>query len=322
MHASSQIGPAADRPGLLVSAAILGRDIKLAHSVFALPFAVLAALLAMPPGAPSSRYIGTVEIIVVCMILARTWAMLVNRIADRRIDARNPRTRGRAIASGRVTPARAVALAGLSAIGFIGATGLFLWIYDNPWPLILSIPVLAWIGFYSFTKRFSSLCHLVLGSALAASPLAAAIAVGGIEALIPGTGAGHAALPILALGAMVMLWVAGFDVIYALADLEFDRQEGLHSIPARLGWRHACMVSRVLHALALVALGWVWWAEPRFGLVFLTGVMLVAGVLVAEHLVLARRGKDGLDIAFFTLNGVVSIILGVMGSLDTFLWSA
>jgi 4-hydroxybenzoate polyprenyltransferase len=308
------------QPGLIASIAILGRDIKLAHSVFALPFAVLAAVLAMPEGAPRERWIGTLELVIACMVLARTWAMLFNRIADRRFDAENPRTRRRALALGSVPLRRAIVLAALAAVAFVACTSVFGLVYHNWWPLILSVPVLAWIAFYSLTKRFTGLCHLVLGTALAASPLAAAIGVGGLAALNPAAPEGHAAWAILALAGMVVFWVAGFDVIYALADLEFDRQAGLHSIPARLGWRGAAWASRAMHALALAFLVLVPALEPRLGLPFMLGVVAVAGLLVLEHAILARSGPAGLDVAFFTVNGVVSVLLGTIGVLDTLLW--
>lgn len=293
----------------------VARDIKLAHSVFALPFAVLGAFLAAPRGGTGgilwARFAGLLALVVVCMVLARTWAMLVNRIADARFDADNPRTAGRALPSGRLSAARARAIAGASAVLFMLAAALFGVIDANWWPALLSGPVLAWIAFYSFTKRFTAWCHLFLGGALAASPIAAVIAVD------PGLLA-RSGTPWWLAG-MVLLWVAGFDVIYALQDLEFDRARGLSSIPARLGWRGAAWVSRALHAGALAALVMAWRTEPRFGVVFGVAVALVGVLLVSEHAVLARRGKAGLDMAFFTLNGVVSVLLGLAGVADAWM---
>jgi 4-hydroxybenzoate polyprenyltransferase len=285
-------------------------DIKLAHSVFALPFAVLAAFLARDPDAGWGRFAGQLALVVVCMVLARTWAMLFNRIADRGFDAANPRTARRAVASGALPAARAWGLALASAGLFIAAASLFGVFFANWWPAVLAAPALAWIAFYSLTKRFTALCHIVLGSALAASPLAAALAID------PGVYASPTAAALWWLAAMVLLWVAGFDVIYALQDIDFDRQANLRSIPARLGWRGAAWVARALHAGAAAALVVAWHGEPRFGWVFGAGVAVVLATLVLEHLVLARRGQAGLDMAFFTLNGVVSCVLGVAGVVD------
>lgn len=283
-------------------------DIKLAHSVFALPFAILGAFLARDPALGWPRFGGQLLLIVVCMFFARTWAMLVNRLADRRYDAANPRTQRRAVAAHPTLATDFFVLAGLCAAAFIAAAGAFWVFFDNPWPLLLSAPVLAWIALYSFTKRFTSLCHVFLGGALAVSPLAAAIAVRP-EAL--------AETPALFwIAGMVLAWVAGFDVIYALQDIDFDRRTGLCSIPARLGWRRAAWVSRALHAAAAACLALAWRADPRLGWIFGAGVALVGVLLVLEHAVLARRGKAGLDMAFFTVNGIVSCVLGAVGVID------
>ncbi|MCC6320764.1 MAG: 4-hydroxybenzoate octaprenyltransferase [Phycisphaerales bacterium] len=322
-------------PSLLGKLALAARDIKLAHSVFALPFALLAAFMARPTGgggellefSPFSvtpqrinewagfnpagawtRFAGQLALVLVCMVAARTWAMMVNRLADRTIDAANPRTIRRAVASG-VLPVRDARLitAGAAAL-FIAACGLFAAFYGNIWPLALSGPVLGWIALYSYTKRFTWMCHLFLGGALAVSPIAAAIAIDP-EALVR--------VPALyLLAGFVLLWVAGFDVIYALQDLEFDRGAGLHSIPQRLGSGGAIVVSRLLHAAAAALLLSAWRAEPRFGAIFGAACVLAAGLLVAEHVILARRGKAGLDMAFFTVNGVVSCVIGAAGIVD------
>ncbi len=282
-------------------------DIKLAHSVFALPFAVLAAFLAREDGSAWARFLGQLALVVVCMVLARTWAMLVNRWADREIDAANPRTAGRAIPAGRLPPGSAVAIAGVCALAFVACCALFGVFYGNWWPAWLAVPTLAWIAFYSFTKRFTALCHVFLGGALAASPIAAAIAVRP-EAL--------AEVPALWwLAGMVLCWVAGFDVIYALQDLDYDRSKGLHSAPAKLGWQRAAWLARALHLLAFGTLVSAGLVEPRFGVVYWLAVAPVGVLLIAEHVVLARRGRDGLQMAFFTLNGIVSCLLGIGGVL-------
>ncbi|MCC6229358.1 MAG: 4-hydroxybenzoate octaprenyltransferase [Phycisphaerales bacterium] len=296
------------RPGAWNALGHALADIKLAHSVFALPFAILAAVAARPVDGAWSRFAGQLVVVVVCMVLARTWAMMINRLVDRAFDARNARTARRALAAGRISPSQGWAIALVCAAMFVGAAAMFWVFFDNRWPVMLSAPVLAWIAFYSFTKRFTWLCHVFLGGALAASPLAAAIAV---------DPSSLSRLPVLwYLAGMVVLWVAGFDVIYAIQDLEFDQREGLSSIPARLGLRGAMWTSRVLHSGAFAMLLQAWRAEPRFGPIFGAAVGLVAALLVMEHVVLARRGNAGLDMAFFTLNGIVSCALGAAGCVD------
>lgn len=288
-------------------------DVKLAHSVFALPFALLGAFMAAPRhdkygSVLWERFPGMLALIVACMFFARTWAMLVNRVADARLDAANPRTARRAFAAGSLTRRDGLAMLGACAAAFLLCCAGFGVLYDNWLPPLLGVPVLLWIGFYSFTKRFTFLCHVFLGGALAASPIAAAIAVGGWGAVD-----GPAAPALAWLAGMVVLWVAGFDVIYALQDLDHDRSAGLHSVPARFGWRGAAWISRTMHAAAMACLVMAWRAGPGFGPVFGVAVVLVAGVLAFEHLVLARRGRAGIPMAFFTLNGVVSCVLGLAG---------
>ncbi|MFN0133553.1 MAG: 4-hydroxybenzoate octaprenyltransferase [Phycisphaerales bacterium] len=293
----------------------MARDIKLAHSVFALPFALLGAFLARKSAWPGVwGFVGQLAIIVVCMVAARTWAMLVNRLVDRHIDAANPRTAKRAFASGRVSAASGWVVAFAAAVAFVGATSLFWAFFGNRWPALLSLPVLAWIALYSLTKRFTALCHVVLGVALAASPVAAAIAVNPSSVIEPLWPPSVPSVWMLAL--MVAAWVAGFDIIYALQDIEVDRREGLRSIPARLGARGAILVSRGLHAMALLFLVGAWLSDGTLGPIFGGAVVLAGALLVMEHVVLARRGEAGLDMAFFTLNGIVSCVVGAAGCVD------
>lgn len=289
-------------------------DIKLAHSVFALPFAILGAFLASPvtrTGAGTDawkRFFGQLALVVGCMVLARTWAMLVNRLADKDFDAKNPRTARRVFAAGRLHSRQGWAVAASAALGFIALCGAFWAAFANPWPLLLSVPTLLWIAFYSYTKRFTALAHLFLGGALAVSPVAAAIAID--PAML-------SRLPALwLLAGMVLLWVAGFDVAYALQDVEFDRTHALRSIPALLGVSGALWVSRFMHAGALVLLALSARSDPRFGAIFMAAVVAVGLLLVFEHVVLERRGVAGLPIAFFTVNGIVSCVLGTAGVID------
>ncbi|MEO1129797.1 MAG: 4-hydroxybenzoate octaprenyltransferase [Planctomycetota bacterium] len=301
------------------------RDIKLAHTVFALPFALLAAFLALPAAADAIRwppFLGALSLVLACMVFARTWAMLINRIADHRIDADNPRTARRAIAAGELRVGHAIAIACACAGAFLACCAAFL-AFDNPWPIILGAPVLAWIALYSFTKRFTWLAHLFLGGALAVSPIAAAIAVDPTTIGLPLADAPAALAPsgvtTLLLAGFVMLWVGGFDILYALQDLDFDRAAGLHSIPARFGRRGAAWISRALHGGAVALLFGAASADERLGLTFTVASILVAGLLITEHVVVAVRGLAGLPLAFFTINGVVSLILGAAGIADLIL---
>jgi len=290
-------------------------DIKLAHSVFAMPFAILGAFLVAPylgdhpdHGIDWTPFAKMLALIVVCMIFARNWAMLVNRVADAKLDADNPRTAKRAFASGTLSIHDGYLLLALNAIAFMICCSLFGFLFGNWYPTILGLPVLLWIGFYSFTKRFTWLCHIFLGGALAASPIAAAIAVGPENIAF--------APAIFPIAAMVLCWVAGFDIIYALQDLEYDQEVGLSSIPSRFGWKQAAWLSRGLHLLAVASLGLAWGIEPRLGFIFAGAIGLVTIILIYEHTILANQGKAGIPMAFFTLNGVVSVILGIAGCID------
>ncbi|MBX3390639.1 MAG: putative 4-hydroxybenzoate polyprenyltransferase [Phycisphaeraceae bacterium] len=301
--------------------AIAAGDIKLSHSIFAMPFALLAAFLARPHEMPWLRFGVALGLVVVCMFLARSWAMLINRLADRTLDAQNPRTARRAFASGRLSPRFGTALTLSLGALFVMTTAIFWLAFANPWPLVLSIPVLLWIGLYSFTKRFTWACHLFLGTSLAASPLAAAIAIEpaalGLPAAASGPVAADSGAALWFLAAMVTLWVAGFDIIYSLQDVDEDRRQRLFSIPSRLGVRTAIWISRALHGLAVVCLIEAWRFDPRLGPAFGGGIALVAALLIVEHLILARRGKAGLDAAFFTMNSLVSLVVGGLGIADT-----
>lgn len=309
-----------NQPSALQAARMVASDIKIAHSVFALPFALLASVRALE----SSKTIHInsrdgailIGLIVLCMVLARTWAMLFNRLVDSRIDRDNARTARRIFASGALSNTTGWTIALLCAAAFCAVTSIFKVYFNNPWPLALSVPVLLWIAFYSITKRFTMLCHVFLGGALAASPLAAAIAVNP-ESL-------RTDLSMWALSAFVLFWVAGFDVLYALQDERFDRERGLHSIPSRFGTARALILSRVMHVIAFLSLFAAYSGGDGFGGLFAIGVGITGALLMLEHTIVAQGWKGGtgvaaLNMAFFTVNGVVSCILGALGIADT-LW--
>lgn len=285
---------------------LLAKDIKLSHSVFALPFALLATFLA---SAEAGRLPGwdILSLVVACMVLARTMAMSVNRWADANLDAANPRTARRAIPSGRLSSRFVGGAAIVCALAFIAVTSGFYFLHRNPWPLVLSPIVLAWLAGYSYTKRFTWLCHVFLGVALAMSPVAAAIAVYPAVLARP---------DIFLLALMVACWVAGFDVIYALQDVEVDRAKGLFSMPSRLGVEPALWVSRAMHLIALASLALLAKLSPHLGAAFAVGIVLVAALLILEHAIVWKSKTHHIDIAFFTLNGVISLLLGGLGIFD------
>lgn len=272
--------------------------IKFSHSVFALPFALISMLVAAG-GLPAW---GTLFWIVVAVVSARTAAMCFNRIADRRIDARNPRTQNRALVTGDLSMGFAWAALLVAAAVFYLAAGMLNWLC-----LLLATPCLAVLFGYSLTKRFTSYSHLFLGLALGLAPVGAWIAVRGSIGLVP---------LILALG--VMLWVAGFDILYSCQDYEIDRRErGLFSMPKRLGIGGAMALARKLHAGAVVSFLGVWLlASPPLGLFFLIGVALTGGLLVYEHGLVKPNDLSSIDAAFFTMNGLISIGLFLLAWID------
>lgn len=274
------------------------RLVKFSHSIFALPFALMGAWLAAggPPGA------STLGLIVVAAVAARTAAMSFNRYIDRDIDASNPRTAGREIPSGQLSPAFAAGLTAVSSAAFVGAAFAL-----NPLAGQLSPAVLLVLLGYSLVKRFSALVHLVLGIALGLAPLGAWIAV-------RGSFEGDLAA-ILLLFVTVWTWVAGFDLIYSCQDAEFDAARGLHSIPARMGIAGALRASRALHVLSVAALVGV---ALLGGLGWIFGVAVgVAALLLAWEQSLVRADDlSRVDVAFFTLNGWVGVALFVGLALD------
>ena len=290
---------------------VIAEDIKLAHSVFALPFALLAATMAAYHAGDGriewAAFALPLVLVVVAMVFARTAAMLANRILDHRIDAENPRTQRRAIPSGRLEIRTAVTAFTIACLGFLAVCVLFGILRGNWWPSILGVPVLGWITAYGLFKRFTWFCHLWLGASLALSPVAAAIAVD------PSSLVGAS---IWLLAAMVLFWVAGFDVIYALQDIDVDRRDGLNSIPARFGVDGALWISRLLHLISCVCLVGVSIWTPGLGRFFAVAVVLVVLLLVVEHLTVRRWGTTRMALTFVTINGLVSILVGFAGMLD------
>ncbi len=272
--------------------------VKFPHTVFALPFAFMGAILAARGIPPLPR----VFWIVVAMVAARSGAMAMNRLADQELDALNPRTRERALPKGLVRRSEVILFTIISfALLLFAASRL------NPLCLKLAPFAIGVMILYPYTKRFTFLSHLILGLALAMAPLGAWIAV-----------TGSVAHPAAVLSLAVLFWVAGFDILYALADIDFDRTTGLHSIPVRFGPSGAMAVSRIFHALTVL---WLLLLIPvsDLGHFYLGGVVLASGLLVYEHLVLIRHGLKRLNAAFFTANGILSIALFCFTLLDILL---
>jgi 4-hydroxybenzoate polyprenyltransferase len=264
--------------------------VKLPHTLFALPFALVGVVLA---SYVKDVTVATIAWVALAFTSARFAAMAFNRIVDRRLDALNPRTAMREIPTGVIGVRQAgAAVVAASAVFLVSAWRL------NPLCLALAPFALGWVLAYSYTKRFTSWAHLVLGLGLGIAP------VGGYLAVTGAWSDPWWMLPLLA--AAVMTWVAGFDVLYALQDLSFDRETGLHSIPAALGEHHALWVARNLHAgtvLALAAVG----AAIGAGWLYWVGIVVVAALLLFEHSLVHADDLSKLDAAFFTMNGIISI---------------
>ena len=265
---------------------LYGRMIRFSHSVFALPFA-LASFAIASDGRPPARVLLWV---LVAMVGARSAAMGFNRLADHRIDALNPRTAGRELPRGVLSRAQVWAFVAVSAGALVLAAAML-----NPLCLALSPVALLIVFGYSYTKRFTPLSHLALGLGLGVAPVGAWLAVRGEFAPVP-----------LALALAVVCWVAGFDVIYACQDVDFDRAQGLYSLPARLGVGRALAVARGLHALAVLLLLSLWWLAPLHP-VYLAGVGVVAILFVYEHSLVHAQDLSRVDAAFFTVNGWISV---------------
>jgi 4-hydroxybenzoate polyprenyltransferase len=269
--------------------------IKFEHTIFALPFAFTAALMAAN-GLPSGRQIFW---IIAAMVGARSAAMGFNRWADRKIDAANPRTRTRALPLGLVSPVQVMVFTTVaSALLLVAAYEL------NSLAFYLSPIALGAVFFYSYTKRFTFLSHAFLGLAIAGAPLGAWIAV-----------AGRLDGPALVLGAAVLFWLLGFDVLYALQDMDFDRKTGLHSIPQRFGVRNSLLIARVSHALTILALFWLSLLLP-LNRYYIAGVIIALCLIVYEHALVRENDLSKLNMAFFNMNGYISVTVFVFTLCD------
>ncbi|WP_231683420.1 UbiA-like polyprenyltransferase [Phosphitispora fastidiosa] len=278
-----------------------GEMIKFEHTVFALPFALMGAFLAKRNFPTGYELLW----ITLAMVGARTAAMALNRLIDRHIDARNPRTAGRHLPKGILSVAEVWVYVALSwALLLIAAWQLNP--LDLPVPLtvkLMPIAVLV-LTLYSYTKRFTWACHLVLGLSLGLAPVGSWVGV-----------AGRVELPAVILGFVVIAWVAGFDMIYACQDYEFDRKEGIHSVPAIFGLKWALVFSGLLHVLTIVLLVWDG-LLLGMGYFYWLGIILAAGILIYEHSLVTPTDLSKLDAAFFNMNGILSVMLFVFTFAD------
>jgi 4-hydroxybenzoate polyprenyltransferase len=283
---------------LLAKLTTLLEMIKFSHTVFAFPFALMGVVLASLASGSAPTF-GQVFWICLAMVGARTGAMGLNRIIDARIDAENPRTADRHLPAGKVRPAEAWLLV-------LGAFALLLvaaWML-NPLCLKLAPVAIFFLALYSFCKRFTAMAHVVLGVCLAAAPVGAWIAL-----------RGDIGWPVMALGAAVLFWVAGFDIFYALQDYEHDRDKGLFSIPSRFGVERSFLIVRIFHVLMVVLLLSLVFSKGLGG-IYLAGVLLVAGLLVYEHLLVKPDDLSRLDAAFFNMNGYISVTIFLFTFVD------
>jgi len=287
---------------------VWGEMVKFSHSVFALPFALMAAFLAGRDRDTGLPGIDQLLLTVVCMVAARSAAMTFNRIVDARIDAGNPRTSGRPLPSGRISRRQAIGFFAACGVVFVAACAGFYLLDGNVWPVALSVPVLAYLCFYSYTKRFTHWSHFVLGSAIALSPPAAWLAIDPASI----------GWPALVLAAAVTCWIGGFDIIYACQDVGPDQRDGLYSLPARIGVAKALWIARGAHALTIGLLCVLAPLAP-LGWLYAAGVAAVAVLLLVENLLVRADDLSRVNLAFFTINGFVSLFLGGAAVADVIL---
>lgn len=284
--------------------AALAADIKISHTIFAMPFALLSTFMAAG-GWPSAWII---LLIVICMISARTVAMAANRLLDAKLDALNPRTARRAIPSGRLSQTFVIGAMVAMSLLFISATAMFLHWFGNPWPLMLSVPVLLFLCAYPLFKRFTRFCHYYLGAALALAPICAWVAVSGSLAWEP-----------VLMAAAVLLWTAGFDIIYACQDHQSDLETGIFSVPSCMGIRRALILARITHVGSVAMLIMLGWVSPLLGPIWFAAVGGVVVMLVIEHSLVRADDLSKVNLSFFTINGLISLTVGFTGIIDTLL---
>lgn len=289
--------------------------IRFSHTIFALPFAALATVMAftttLPGGGSVVFRFRDIVGILLCMVFARSAAMAFNRLVDARIDAANPRTSNRHIPAGVMSSTHVWFFTLACSLAFIASTAIFL---PNPVPLMASLPVLLFLLGYSLAKRFTAGAHLWLGIALSLSPLCAWVAIRGLPSVI-------SPLDLIAptiLAAAVAAWVTGFDIIYSCQDAEFDAGAGLHSVPSKFGVAGALRIAAACHVamLGLLAMLPIVAGETGFGGLFWIVLAIVAGLVIRQHRLVRPDDLDRVNQAFFDTNAAISVILLVGGAVD------
>ncbi|MBK6667528.1 MAG: UbiA family prenyltransferase [Saprospiraceae bacterium] len=280
--------------------------IKFSHTIFAMPFALMGFTLGYLTLSPPD-YIKLLILVILCMVFARSAAMAFNRWLDRDIDAKNPRTVIREIPAGTISSKAALGFVVANVALFIATT-----FFINPLCFALSPVALIVILGYSYTKRFTPLCHLVLGLGLALAPVGAYIAVTGIFNVLP-----------ILLGVAVLFWVAGFDIIYALQDQDFDKANQLNSIPVMFGTNGALRISQIFHLISAISVIMVTYllfqSFPQVSWLTLLGLTTFLGLLIYQHLLVSPNDLSKVNLAFFTTNGIASLIFGSLVMLDLYL---
>lgn len=289
--------------------------IRFSHTIFALPFALLATFWAFVVPLPNNTYLGWSWLsligILVCMVSARSFAMAINRLLDHKFDAANPRTQGRHLPAGQLSRRGVWLFSAACVLMFVLGCAMFL---PNPIPLVAATPVLLFLAGYSLAKRFTRMAHYWLGVALMLAPICAWLALRGEYVLSNPIDI----LPALWLGGVVLFWVGGFDIIYACQDYEVDKELGLHSIPAKIGVRNALRVAKASHAVMwFIAAGMtIFVPQLSLGISFWIALGAIAILLVWQHSVVSDRSLERINLAFFQLNSVISILFLTVGSLD------
>lgn len=276
--------------------------IKFSHTIFAMPFAMIGFFLGLRDQVFVYHWGWKLALVILCMVFARSAAMAFNRYLDRQFDAKNPRTAIREIPAGVIKPNHALYFTIISSLLFMASAYLI-----NTLCFFLSPVALLVVLGYSYTKRFTSLCHLVLGLGLSLAPIGAYLAVTGAFNWIP-----------VLFSLCVLFWVSGFDIIYSLQDEHFDRENDLYSIPAMLGKPKALRVSRLLHLfsfLSLFAAGWF----GGFGWIYWVGMTIFTGMLVYQHSIVRPNDLRRVNIAFMTANGIASVVFAIFVILDIIL---
>lgn len=276
-----------------------GKLVMFSHTIFSLSFALVSMVIAAK-GLPE---ISTLIWILVCFMGARTGANAINRVIDAEIDARNPRTAGRQLPKGEMKKTEVIIF---TAVCFLV---MLFGAYKLNWICLLLAPIALFLMIiYSYCKRFTYLCHLVLGVTCACAPVGAWLAITGELSLVP-----------LFMGAANTLWVAGFDIIYGSQDYDFDRENGLHSIPAKFGVAGALLIAKLFHIVTLLCLLVIGILVPQFGIIYYLGLFLIAGLFIAEYKIVSPTNLTNVNIASYSINQIVSIVLLVFGLADAFI---